>query len=55
MTELERELEQALLEYVERYGLTPKARAVLGRSPSERVEPGAQPTDVTPSDEAVSK
>ena len=55
MTELERELEQALLEYVERYGLMPKARAILSRSPKERVELGAQSTEATPSDETVSK
>lgn len=38
MTKLERELEQALLEYVERYGLTQKARAILTKLPDKHEE-----------------
>jgi chromatin remodeling complex protein RSC6 len=30
------ELEQVLIEYVERYGLSPKAREVLGQDPNPR-------------------
>lgn len=40
MTEWDRDLEEALLEYVERYGLTDKARAVLTSPPNRRTESG---------------
>ena len=42
MTDLEKALEQALLEYVTRYGMTQKAKTILNRSPESDVRIGAQ-------------
>lgn len=40
MTDRERDLEEALLEYVERYGITDKARAVLTIPPDRSTGSG---------------
>lgn len=55
MTELEKALENALLEYVVRYGLTQKARAVLSRPQNEHIGLELQRTKATSNEEVVSK